>query len=79
MNHEFYFRELLQEESKADRVPFRAVSHGDFVPKKNDCHNNVDYWVAHHPQTKAVQGWLFWGPGADGKIRRRPMAFSLTA
>lgn len=68
MDYDSYFRELLKGESKAAKVPFRTVSHGEFVPKKNDCHNNVDYWVAHHPQTKAVRGWVFWGPGADGRF-----------
>ena len=67
MNYDSYFRELLERESEATKVPFRAVSHGDFEPKKNDCHNNVDYWVTHYPEVKAVRGWLFWGPGADGR------------
>ena len=67
MEYDSYFRELLKGGSKAAKVPFRAVRHGEFVPKKNDCHNNVDYWVTHHPGLVAVRGWLFWGPGADGR------------
>jgi hypothetical protein len=67
MNHDSYFSELLERESDAERVPFRAVSRGDWSPKKNDCHNNVDYWVMHYPEIKAVRGWLFWGPGEDAR------------
>jgi hypothetical protein len=67
MNYDTYFRELLKRERKAVRVPFKAVSHGEFSPKKNDCHNNVDYWVTHHPQATAVRGWLFWGPDTAGR------------
>jgi hypothetical protein len=53
MNHETYFRELLERESEATKVPFRAVGHDEWEPKKNDCHNNVDYWVMHHPEVSA--------------------------
>ena len=67
MNYDSYFRELLERESEATGVPFRKVGYGEFEPKKNDCHNNVDYWVAHHPEVKAVRGWLFSGPGTDGR------------
>lgn len=67
MNYDSYFSGLMERESDAERVPFREVSRGDWSPKKNDCHNNVDYWVMHYPEVKAVRGWLFWGPGADGR------------
>jgi hypothetical protein len=62
-----YFRELIEREGDAAKVPFREVSYGDWSPKKNNCHDNVDYWVTHHPGIKAVRGWLFWGPGSDGR------------
>lgn len=67
MNYDAYFRELLEREGDAGSVPLLVVSHGDWAPKKNDCHNNVDYWAAHYPGVKAVRGWLFWGPGVDGQ------------
>jgi hypothetical protein len=62
MNYDSYFSELLERESDAEKVRFRGVSRSDWSPKKNDCHNNVDYWVAHHHEIKVVRGWLFWGP-----------------
>ena len=43
MSYDSYFRELLEHEGDAARVPFRVVGHGDWAPKKNGCHNNVDY------------------------------------
>jgi hypothetical protein len=67
MNYDAYFRELLESESQAATVFFKAVWLNGWEPKKNDCHNNVDYWVARCPGTKAVRGWLFWGPGPDGR------------
>jgi hypothetical protein len=67
MNYDSYFSELLERESDAERVPFRAVRRGDWLPKKNDCHNNADYWAIHYPEIKAVRGWLFWGPGDDDR------------
>jgi hypothetical protein len=65
MNSETYFRELLERESEAVKVPFKAIRRDEWEPKKNDCHNNVDYWVMHHTEVRAVRGWVFWGPGAD--------------
>jgi hypothetical protein len=67
MNYDSYFRELIGREADSRTVPFRVVSHGAWSPKKNDCHNNVDYWVMNQPEARAVRGWLFWGPGADGR------------
>jgi hypothetical protein len=62
MNYGPYFRRLLERESLAVAVPFRAVTREVWTPKKNECHKNVDYWVEHYPGVKAVRGWLFWGP-----------------
>lgn len=64
MNYETYFSELLEHEGEAASIPFWVIGHVDWEPKKNDCHGNVDHWVAHHPEAKAVRGWLFWGPDA---------------
>jgi hypothetical protein len=65
--YDTYFRDLLEREGEAVKIPFRAVTHGEWEPKKNDCHNNVDYWIMHHREASAVRGWLFWGPGEDGR------------
>ena len=67
MNYETYFRKLFERESEAVKVPFRAVRCAEWDPKENDCHNNVAYWVTRHPGVSAVRGWLFWGPGEDGR------------
>jgi hypothetical protein len=62
MKYEDYFRHLLEHVELATKVPFRAVTHGAWTTKKNDCHGNVDQWVKFCPNTKAVRGWLFWEP-----------------
>jgi hypothetical protein len=67
MNYDTYFRKLIERESEAVKVPFRAVMCDEGGRKKNDCHNNVDYWVTNHPGVSAVRGWLFSGPGEDGR------------
>jgi len=67
MDHETYFRQLLEREGDAVAIPYRAVRYADWEPAKNACHGNVDYWVARHPGAKPVRGWLFWGPGEDGR------------
>jgi len=62
MSNEYdsYFRHLFQRVKVATKVPFREVRLNGWEPKMNDCHANVDYWIQHHPETKAVRGWLFW-------------------
>ncbi len=67
MNYDRYFRELLERESEATKVPYRSVAAHEWNPEKNDCHHNVDYWVTRHSELRAVSGWLFWGPGGDGR------------
>lgn len=67
MDHETYFRQLLEREGAAVAIPYCAVRHTDWEPAKNACHGNVDYWVTRHPGAKPVRGWLFWGPGEDGR------------
>ena len=62
-----YFQQLLEGESVAAKVPFREVQLNGWEPRKGDCHGNVDFWIRHHPETKAVRGWLFWKPDAAGR------------
>jgi hypothetical protein len=51
----------------ATKVSFREIRLSGWEPKMNDCHANVDYWVQHHPETKAARGWLFWEPNEAGQ------------
>ena len=54
--------------SVANTVPFREVRLNGWQPEMNDCHCNVDFWIAHNPQSNAVRGWLFWGPNKAGQF-----------
>jgi hypothetical protein len=60
MSNEYdgYFRQLFERVKVATKVPFREVRLNGWEPKMNDCHVNVDYWIEHHPETKAGRGWL---------------------
>jgi len=57
-----YFQQLNERVDSAAAVEFREVQLNGWEPKMNDCHGNVDFWVGHHPETKAVRGWLFLAP-----------------
>lgn len=64
-----YFRQLYDRLGTALKVPFREVSFGEWKPAPNKCHDNVDYWVRHHPGCRAVRGWIFWPAGGEGRNR----------
>ena len=66
-----YFRQLLQRVDQAVKVPFRAVSHEGWQPEPNKCHENVDCWVKHHPQSSAARGWMFWPSVLPGRYEFR--------
>ncbi len=65
--YDAYFRQLLERVKVGTKVPFREVRLNGWEAKLNDCHANVDYWIQHHPETKAVRGWLFWEPDEVGQ------------
>jgi hypothetical protein len=44
-----YEAAILARTAQAVRVPFREISSGDWRPRLNDCHNNVDAWVMVDP------------------------------
>jgi len=62
-----YFEHLVESLDTAVSVPFLQVEGDRWRPQANDCHNNVDFWVAHHANCKAVRGWLFWPPNELGQ------------
>jgi hypothetical protein len=70
-----YFRRLYDRVSEAVKVPFRAVHLDGCEPAPNKCHENVDHWVKHRQDSKAVRGWIFWPP--DENRRCRFMAHSV--
>ncbi|WP_028227364.1 hypothetical protein [Paraburkholderia ferrariae] len=42
---------------EAEAIPFRPVVMADGRPRISECHQNVDAWVAAHPDCTAVRGW----------------------
>jgi len=62
-----YFRQLLERVKFGTKVPYREVRLIGWEPKLNECHANVDHWTQHHPETKALRGWLFWEPDEAGR------------
>ena len=64
-----YFRQLYQRLNEAVNVPFRRVHLDGWKPSPNKCHGNVDHWVKHRPESKAVRGWIFWPPDETGRCR----------
>lgn len=53
--------ELYARRETATPAPFRDVAIGDWSPRLQDCHANVEKWVNHHPEHEAVHGWLYMG------------------
>lgn len=74
-DYQEYFRQLYERAETALKVPFREISFEGWQPALNKCHDNVDHWVRHHPESRAVRGWAFW-PNAPGE-RCRFMAHSV--
>jgi hypothetical protein len=62
-----YFQRLLERVESACAVGFREAEPCEGEMKANDCHRNVDRWVEHHPESKAVRGWLFWPANEAGR------------
>ncbi len=63
------FRQLLERAKSGTKVPFREVRLNGWEPKLNECHANVDHWIQHLPEAKAVRGWLFCKPDEVGQCR----------
>jgi hypothetical protein len=57
-----YFDELYSRRDTGERLepkPWKFAN-GE-VPKPNDCHVNVDRWVAENPEHSAARGWVIDG------------------
>lgn len=54
-----YAADLYARRHEARRVGFGRAWIDDWRPEPNDCHNNVDRYVAFDPSYKAVRGWLY--------------------
>jgi hypothetical protein len=66
---EEYFSKLFSRLSEAVPIRFSEVSLGEWKPKANECHQNVDFWIKGHPPHIALRGWLTWGPDDTGRCR----------
>jgi hypothetical protein len=53
-----YFASLHSRRHAGKKMEHRKVSIRDWSPVPGQCHANVDFWVNHHPQLKAIRGWM---------------------
>jgi hypothetical protein len=60
MDRERYEAEICGRLHEAVAVPFKAVPPDSERPQIAHCHENVDAWVAMHPGSVAVRGWVIY-------------------
>jgi hypothetical protein len=60
MDKQAYVNEVCDRYRKAAKVAFDPQKAAANNSKVGDCHNNVDLWVAAHPEDQAVRGWITW-------------------
>ncbi|MGN4191789.1 hypothetical protein ACS0Y6_04025 [Burkholderia gladioli] len=58
MDRAAYEVDICRRLHEARVIPFRLVLMSDVRPRVSECHQNVDAWVAAHPDCKAVRGWV---------------------
>ena len=58
MNRAEYEAAICERLPNAGVLPFKKVSVGNWEPVRNECHKNVDRWIAATPTHKAVRGWV---------------------
>jgi hypothetical protein len=59
---------LYKHRGEAKAVPFAEYQLADWRPTPNDCHRNVDHWVAQNPGYRAVRGWLVFDFRINGPL-----------
>jgi hypothetical protein len=60
-----YIRYLFDNRENSIIVPAGEIDGGEWQPRLNDCHNNVDRWCAHNKEFKPARGWLFYDLGYE--------------
>jgi hypothetical protein len=55
-----YVNKVCNRYRHAKPLPFDAKRAAENNSRVGDCHNNVDAWIAAHPEDQAVRGWITW-------------------
>jgi hypothetical protein len=64
-----YIRDFCARASEGAFVSFKSDAGFDgWEPQVGGCHENVDYWVAHHEGDAAVRGWLAFADYGSGLV-----------
>ena len=68
IDRQAYVNEICGRYAEAVHVPFDADRAAANQSEIQRCHENVDAWVAKHPEDSAVRGWVTWYPVLDGVL-----------
>jgi hypothetical protein len=59
INPDTYGNLLMLRIHEATKVRKISVKVGDWVPKRNQCHQNVSYFCEHNQEYFPVRGWIY--------------------